>query len=325
MKLLLTNTGGYPRVGDTPGEQNLRRVIDAWERGQKTDQDLLVAQEAVTKEIVVEQVRAGLDVVTDGQTRWYDPVSHLMRKMKNVKIDGLLRYFDTNFYFRQPVISGKLVCASSLVLEEYLFAQAHCGISVKPVLTGPYTLGRLSLVQTSEYATLGDVVRDLARILGAEISELAANGATIVQLDEPAILKRPEDFPILEAAIGEIARQSGGADLALYVYFGDASPLYEKLLKLPVDVVGLDFTYGPRLVECVLSRDCEKGLGFGLIDGRNTRLEDPEKVGPLLARLLPKAKGRLSYLNPSCGLEYLPRARAREKLSRMVEIAKRYS
>jgi 5-methyltetrahydropteroyltriglutamate--homocysteine methyltransferase len=64
-------------------------------------------------------------------------------------------------------------------------------------------------------------------------------------------------------------------------------------------------------------------LGLGLLDGRNTKLEDVDEVVRTLDRLLPQLRSQECYLNPSCGLEYLPRDRALRKLQRLVEIRKR--
>ena len=63
-----------------------------------------------------------------------------------------------------------------------------------------------------------------------------------------------------------------------------------------------------------------KSLGLGLLDGRNTKLEDPAGVLKALDRMLPHVKGPECYLNPSSGLEYLPRDRALLKLKHLVAI-----
>ena len=108
MRLLTASAGSYPRIGKTPDLQLLRQTITQREGGKKTDADLKAAEDALTGAAIVEQAGAGLDLVTDGQIRWYDPISHLAGKLENVTINGLLRFFDTNFYFRQPVVRGPI-------------------------------------------------------------------------------------------------------------------------------------------------------------------------------------------------------------------------
>jgi methionine synthase II (cobalamin-independent) len=122
----------------------------------------------------------------------------------------------------------------------------------------------------------------------------------------------------------ELAAKKGKARLALYTYFGDAAPLFEEMLELPVDIIGLDFTYSPKLPAEVARRGCDKSIGLGLIDGRNTRIEKEEDVLKIVKRILPSIKGQTVYLNPSCGLgDFLPREIAFEKLRNIVAIAKK--
>ena len=143
-------------------------------------------------------------------------------------------------------------------------------------------------------------------------------------MDEPFLLQHPEDVDLVRATLGILAQARGHARLACYTYFGDALPLYDELQALPVDVLGLDLTYSPKLADRIAEAGTGKTLGLGLVDGRNTKLETPDAVFPLLDRVLPRA-GQPAYLNPSCGLEFLPRARARQKLETMARLARDYA
>jgi 5-methyltetrahydropteroyltriglutamate--homocysteine methyltransferase len=320
MKLLLANTGSYPRVGDTPELQKLRRAIAALDRQQATAGDLQAAEEELTRAALKEQAEAGLDLLTDGQIRWYDPISHLAGKLNGVEIHGLLRFFDTNCYFRQPVVKEALSRKNGLLLSDYEFASANSPKPVKPVLTGAYTLARHSIAEHDPYKQLGELTHAYADMLASEIEALAAAGAEVIQIDEPAILKHRADFPMLQRTMMILNKHKGKAKLALYLYFGDALPLYERLQTLPVDILGLDFTYNPHLVDRVVAMGAEKPLGLGLVDGRNTRLEKPDEVAHQVDRILLRVKYGVSYLNPSSGLEYLPRDRAQAKLKLLSQV-----
>src|SRR2546425_12700459 len=91
MELTLANHSSYPRIGDDADDQVLRRTIAQWEKREKTERELRAAEDAMTERALREQIDAGLDLVTDGQVRWYDPVSHLAGKLKGIRINGLLR------------------------------------------------------------------------------------------------------------------------------------------------------------------------------------------------------------------------------------------
>jgi methionine synthase II (cobalamin-independent) len=79
--LYLSSTGSYPRIGDSPELQFLRRTIAALDRGDRSTADLLDVQNDVTRFVIAEQVKAGLDLVTDGLIRWYDPISQRARSL----------------------------------------------------------------------------------------------------------------------------------------------------------------------------------------------------------------------------------------------------
>ena len=324
MELLLASHSSYPRIGDNAEFQSLRRTIAAWEKGEKTDADLRAAEDRMTELALAEQAEAGLDVVTDGQIRWYDPISHLAGKLQGIRINGLLRFFDTNFYFRQPVIESEIKRTKPLIIEEFLFAKTKSSRPVKPVLTGPYTLARLSIEDGGKAVGFEKGLEGYITALGKELAALAEAGATLIQVEEPALLKNPGDFRHVEQGLAVLAARKGAAQLALALYFGDPAPLYDRLQTLPVDILNLDFTYSPRLVETIAASGTSKTLALGLVDGRNTRLEDPTTVSRQLERMSSRLSAGRTYLNSSCGLEYLPRDRALLKLKHLATIRKTF-
>lgn len=324
MRLILTNTGSYPRIGDAPDAQRHRRAYARRERGELSEAEWRAVEDEVTREVIAEQVGAGVELPTDGQVRWYDPISHLARPLANVTVNGLLRYFDTNFYFRQPVVRGAISRSAPVLLPEFEVGRAAAAPrELKPVLTGPYSLARGSIPEGG-YPTRAALAQAYAEVLAREVADLAGAGATLIQIDEPYLLQHPEDVDVARAGLATLAAARGTARLACYTYFGDALPLYDDLQALPVDVLGLDFTYSPKLAVRIAEAGSAKVLGLGLVDGRNTKLENRETIFPVLDRVLPRL-GDTAYLNPSCGLEFLPRERARAKLETMVRLAGEYA
>ncbi len=337
--LLLTSNGSYPRVGDSPDLQLLRRTIAAADRGEKTAADLSDAESEMTSCAIADQARAGVELLTDGLIRWYDPISHIPGKLSGVKINGLLRFFDTNTYFRQPVLTARPARKSgpNELIREYQFARNALGslpaggrgskLSIKPVVTGPYTLAKFSLVETDAMQSLDARAQAYAEALAGELNDLWAAGAGLIQVDEPAIIKYPGDWKVFTAALEPLTRardaavKSGKkAQLALHVYFHDPAPLYDKLAQLPVNMLGLDFTYNPKLVDVVASSGSKIPLMLGLVDARNTKLEQAAAVARQIEKMLPKISGGGSQLGPSSGLEYLPRNRAQDKLALLSQI-----
>jgi len=342
--LYLSSTGSYPRTGNTAEFQSLAQAMQAYDRGDCTTADVREAENAVIRRAIADQVETGLDIVTDGLIRWRDPISHLPGKLENVTIQGSLRLLDTDFQYHQPVLNGKPRRKSGMILDEFSFARNALGhlptpldkvgkLSIKPVLTGPYTLAKLSLSENrfdgvaSARSALEARATAYAEALAAEITALVQSGAGLIQVDEPAAIRYPEDWEILEQSLtmlaqarDKVAKAGRKSELALYVYYQDCAPLYEKLVSLPVDIVGLDFSANTNLVDVIVSTGSPRPVGLGLVDGRNTQLENAENVARQIERLMPKIQGGRAYLGTSCGLRHLSHESAYEKLALLAKI-----
>ena len=342
--LYLSSTGSYPRTGDAAEFRTLAQAIEAHDHGNCTTADVREAENAVIRRAIAEQVKAGLDVVTDGLIRWRDPISHIAGKLENVRIEDSLRLLDTDFHYCQPVLTGKPTRKTALVVDEFAFARNALGhlptprnkagkLSIKPVVTGPYTLAKLSLSEQPSNrdvglrAALEARAMAFAEALAAEVTALAQAGAGLIQVDEPAAIRHPEDWEILEKSLALLALACDRAadagrkaELAVYFYYEDCAPLYEKLVALPVDVVGLDFAANSRLVDIIASTGSPKPLGLGLVDGRDTRLEDAASIARQIERLMPKIQAGRAYLGTSSGLEHLPREIAYAKLALLSKV-----
>jgi 5-methyltetrahydropteroyltriglutamate--homocysteine methyltransferase len=323
MELIVANTGSYPRIGDTPQLQLLRQARDRWERGETTAEALAAVESDVTAQIVREQIAAGVEIPTDGQVRWPDPFSYFTGNLNGVFLNGLRRFFDTNTYFRQPVVTGRISRKGPRFSADYRQATKAAGRPVKAVLPGPYTLAQSSMVQGG-YRSLHALALAYAAVLAQEVAELASAGAAMVQIDEPGILKHPEDAAVLGEALVVLARGKGAARVSLATYFGDAAPIYDDLQDMPVEMLHFDLTSGPRVIRLIAERGSDKGISLGLIDARTTKLETPDAVFPVLEYVGRQLRGP-AHLAPSAGLEYLPRGRARGKLEAMRRLRDAYA
>ena len=314
--MIATAVGNYPKTPAPPGEPKLRRAIAKFERGEIDRGELERVEGEVTKDVLAEQVKAGLDLLTDGQIRWEDGQTYFARKLSGFSIDGLIRYFDTNTYYRQPVVKGKVKWKGPIGLKDYRFAQKEGERPVKPVITGPYTLARLS--QNRGYHSFEELVMDLASALNREALSLQEADPAWIQFDEPAILKHKEDFPLFERAM-EILTSGLRVKTSLYTWFGDIEGLSPRFFQLPFDLFGLDLVRGQRSLKLIDEVPKGKGLGLGIVDARNTKLESERELVELSERVSQIVPPERLHINPSCGLEYLPRERTYQKLVLMAQ------
>ncbi|MER3459926.1 MAG: hypothetical protein C4303_01650, partial [candidate division GAL15 bacterium] len=304
--LRTTHVGSYPKIPDLPAPGRWRTAAEKLQRGQIGPEEFRRVEDEVTLEAIADQVGAGLDLVTDGQIRWEDPQTYFARCLQGFSINGLQRWFDTNVYYRQPVAEGPVSWREPITVQDYRFARAHSAKPVKPVLTGPYTLSRLS--QNRHYPHFGDFVLSLARALNQELRALDAESPPVVQVDEPALLQHKDDLPLFREAMA-VLLEGVRSPVMLYTYFGDARGVLGALADLPVQGVGLDFVAGPRNWEVLESEGFPAGwrLGFGVLDARNTRLETVDEVLRALERLVRFVSLDRVDLGPTAGLEFLPR------------------
>lgn len=315
-----TVVGTYPRIGDAYEEQALRRAIARADKGEADAAAVAEAEREVVTTVLREQVVAGIDIVTDGQVSWHDSQSHVARALSGIEIDGLVRYFDTNTYYRQPVVRGPVVWKGPILVGEWRFAQDHSAAPVKAVLPGPTTLASLAL--DKHYGKLRPLAVGLAAALAEELQALVRAGAKHVQIDEPILTRKPESLSLVSDTLEVVAAGKGSAELTLFTYFGDVAKIYRDLLELPADVFGLDLVQGAKTFAQVAKHGSDKPLVLGVIDARNTKREDPAEVASQVCRLRDSINLPHCYLSPSNGLEFLPRAKAREKLGLLVQTAK---
>jgi 5-methyltetrahydropteroyltriglutamate--homocysteine methyltransferase len=209
-----------------------------------------------------------------------------------------------------------------VLVKDYQFAAAHSSVPVKVILPGPYTLAYCTQAPAGHKTQL---LQDYTAALREEVFALSAAGVPLIQIDEPLILRHKEDWGLCADAITHIF-QHCHTKRAFTTFFGAIDNVYPKILDLPVDVLGLDFTQTARPnVEAIKGSPFGKELAAGVIDARNTRLETVEETIALVQEIAEVVPPEKITVCPSTSLEYVPRETAFLKLSRCAEIAVRAS
>lgn len=317
--VLAVNFGSYPRIGDAPGEQKLRRALHGFDRGEITAEELFAVEREVMKDVLSEQDEAGLDIVTDGQVRWNDPLSHFARSLEGMEVNGLLRYFDNNFYYRQPVITGPVRWQRPILLDDLEFARAASDRPLKAAITGPLTFGALS--RDEHYGSLGRATMAIAEALNRELQSYHDLGLAYIQVDEPAFGANT-DRRLLREAYDALLRDVD-APVVVAPFFGDVSRALSDLFDLGLAGFHLDLRSHAANAAAIEAGGFPEGaaLSLGILDARNTRMESSAEV----AREVEAHRSRTAERSPlfvtsNCGLEFLPRGTARAKLRLLAEV-----
>src|SRR2546426_675635 len=138
-----TVIGAYPKIGDGPEAQELRRALHRGDRGEISDPELGKVFDDVTRTAIGEIEAAGVDVTNDGQIRWDDLLSPFARAWAGVTPGPLERFYDNNTYFRQPVIDGRIVTDGRSLVRDYTFAPGVAKTKLKAAVPGPLTFAPL--------------------------------------------------------------------------------------------------------------------------------------------------------------------------------------
>lgn len=194
-------------VGSWPRPRWMQQALhDYHERRLAADAFQETADDAV-RLCVEAQLRAGVDVLTDGEQRrdnYASFVGALLDNCQLIPITDLLPYVDDPERFkeelraldvpaervRHPAVFGRLARSRPLALSELQFVRGLSDLPVKIALPGPYLLTRtmwMECISDRAYATREDLAEDIVRVLREELDCLLAAGAAMVQFDEPVL------------------------------------------------------------------------------------------------------------------------------------------
>jgi 5-methyltetrahydropteroyltriglutamate--homocysteine methyltransferase len=252
-------------------------------------------------------------VINDGQIRWDDMLAPFARAWSGCDRGPLERFYDNNTYFRQPVITGPITSDGTTLVRDFEFARREARGELKAAVCGPLTFA--TLAEDSHYRSLEDRTLAIADAIAAEIRGLGKAGATLVDVEEPALVAHPEHFALARAAIERLA--TAGVPLALQTYFFAADPLLDALAAFPVAQIGIDVRSRETHVLEKLNT-VRQTVVLGIVDARNTRVETEGELVGLIEKALKRIPADYLWLAPTTGLEYLPHDVAVQKLKALV-------
>lgn len=299
MSIKATTAGFFPRPD---------YVIEALQEAEGRQKEGLGKGENATealnrgREHVIDiQKKAGLDLFVEGQLGWDDLLADFAGRLEGVDMNGLLRFFDNNRYYRCPVFNDK-IGYSSATIEEFKKTRDISGKNnIKPIVPGPYTL--LNLSENNYYNSEEKLLDDLSVTINEELKHLEKNGANIIQIDEPSIVNESKKDVVLESIRKTV--EDIDAKIFLYTYFGDIREYYPYLLDI-VDGVGIDLVSNEKNIKAIEEYGCDIPIALGIMNARNTKLENIEEIKRKVDKILELADTSDIYINPNCGLDFLP-------------------
>ena len=347
--LAVTGIGSWPRPGWLLYLQSCK--LDGRPGGEHFDEAVTDA----TRLAVQCQEVAGVDLITDGEQARENyaafvgarlgscrlvPVTDLVPLVEDpAKFKRELDALDVPPGTRHPVALAPLVRDRVLAVEELRRAKACSKLPVKVALPGPYLLSRtlfLDCLAEKHHPSREALAEEVVQVLRDEISHLLAEGAALVQLDEPvltevvfgqarggrsfmcgALAERKDPESELALALHLWKKTTEGlprARLGLHVcrgnwskdetlaLAGDYRPLLPTLSQAPVGTLFLELAT-PRAGEMEVLRDLSPNLrlGLGLVNPKLDKLEREDLVTKRVEQAMAWFGPERLLLTPDCG------------------------
>ena len=284
------------------------------------------AQDDATLLAIRDQERAGLDIITDGEMRRESYSNRFATALEGVDIDNPGSALDRSGHPNPvPRVTGKVRRKHPVEVRDLQFLRANTDRMIKMTVPGPFTMSQQA--QNDFYRNEEEMALDYAAAVNAEIDDLFAAGADVVQIDEPYMQARPEKarqygLKALNAALDGITGTT-----AVHICFGYAAIIHVRpegysflpeLADSPVKQVSIE-TAQARLDCSILATLPGKTIILGTLDLSDINVEQPETVAARIRRALPYVDARNVIVAPDCGLKYLPHEVAFGKMCAMVE------
>jgi 5-methyltetrahydropteroyltriglutamate--homocysteine methyltransferase len=331
--LVTTVVGSYPqpdwlidreRLGD-----RLPPRVRARELWRVTEPFLEAAQDDATRLAVQDMERAGVDVITDGEMRRESYSNRFATALEGVDLDEPGVALDrTGHENPVPRVVGPIRRRGPVEVRDVEFLRSITDRRIKITVPGPFTMTHQA--QNDHYPDGRSLALAYADAVNAELRDLKAAGADVVQIDEPYLQARPE--PAREYAVEAIDRALDGieGDTVLHTCFGYAHIVHDRPSGYPFlrelnDCVATHLSLEaaqPGLEPEVLRELPDKVIVLGVLDLGSDEAETPDEVAGRLRRALEVVPPERLVVAPDCGMKYLPRELAFRKLQAMVEGAR---
>jgi 5-methyltetrahydropteroyltriglutamate--homocysteine methyltransferase len=302
------------------------RARDLWLVG---EEHLQAAQDDATLLAIRDQERAGLDIISDGEQRRESYSNHFATALEGVDTDnpGLAM---SRLCRKLPVprIVGKIRRRGPVEARDVALLRAATDRKIKATVPGPFTMSRQA--QDDHYGDAAAMAMDFADAVNAEIKDLFAAGADIVQVDEPWMQQFPDEARAYGLAALNRALAGVGGTIAVHLCFGYAAVVHDKptgysflaeLENSSAQQISIEAAQ-PKLDLAVLGKLPTKTIILGVIDLSDMNVETAEIVAARIRGALAHVLPERLVIAPDCGMKYLPRAVAYGKMKAMVDGAR---
>jgi 5-methyltetrahydropteroyltriglutamate--homocysteine methyltransferase len=216
-------------VGSLLRPQYLKEARKKRASGELTPVEFKKIEDRAVDEAIDTQLKAGLDVITDGEMRRYAFYGHLVDSVEGYdKFGGWAIPFHDDqgneVVIKRPVVVSKLRRVRPLCEEEFVYLRAKTEHPAKVTIISAQQAAAYFDAEKSKgaYTTIDAYLADLVDILKTEVEELIRLGCTYIQIDSP------QYTGLLDPEIREGYRKRGN----------DPDKLLDRCIELDNAVIG---------------------------------------------------------------------------------------
>jgi 5-methyltetrahydropteroyltriglutamate--homocysteine methyltransferase len=290
---------------------------------------------------IADQVRAGLDVITDGEQTRFDFNLSFYSFLDGLELEPQERRLGRPAHDQRPRyrIAGEIRAPRGLgAVQEFarLRELAPPGPRLKASVPGPYTLaGRIE--PNADYPDRYSVTEALVPIVRDELVRLVDAGCALVTVDEPSMscyAWREDVDRLVDVFNRTVEPVIGKTYLGTHLCFGNFkaravaprryAPMFPAFLRLAVDELHLEMA-SREFAELELIQEIgrEKDVGVGVVDVKSSYVESADDVAERIRACLRFVASERLSVSPDCGLSQTARWAAVGKLTALVDGAHR--
>jgi 5-methyltetrahydropteroyltriglutamate--homocysteine methyltransferase len=332
MNTLLPTTvvGSYPQPDWLIDRGNLRGRLPPRVRARELwrvpEPFLEAAQDDATLIAIRDMERAGIDIISDGEMRRESYSNRFATALGGIDIERPGSALDRTGHANPvPRVAGPVRRTAPVELRDVAFLRRNTDRAIKITVPGPFTMTQQA--QNDHYADDAALAMDYAAAVNAELRELKAAGADVIQLDEPYLQARPEKAR--QYGVRAINRALDGVPgpTAIHLCFGYAHVVHQRptgysflaeLAQCSADQISIE-TAQADLDLGVLRGLAPKAIILGVISLGDPAPETPETVAARIRRAFAVVPPERIVPAPDCGMKYIPRATAYAKLKALAD------
>ena len=285
------------------------------------------AQDDATLLAIRDMERAGIDIITDGEIRRESYSNYFVAALEGVDSDNPATIMNAAGRPTQvPRVHAPIRRRGPVEVRDLQFLRANTDRTIKITLPGPFTMAQQA--HNEFYKDKEEMAMAFADAVNAEVLDLQAAGADVIQLDEPWLRNDPDASR--QFAVNAINRALKGVNATTVVHlcFGYAAVVpgqkpsgYSFLTQLAdstADQISIECAQ-PALDLGVLKDLSNKKILLGVIDLGSPHVESAQVIAARIRNGLKHVSAERLIAAPDCGMKYLPRDVAFGKLKAMVD------